>query len=65
MPNTGPAQILGHSVAAEADHGGNLVAAMTADVFKAEDFSNLTHWQFLAWHGAPRGSLERHRAVGE
>jgi hypothetical protein len=32
-------------------------------VFKAKDFSNLTHWQSLAWHGAPR-SLERHRAVG-
>ena len=27
---------------------------MAADVFEAEDFSNLTHWQSLAWHGAPR-----------
>ena len=26
---------------------------MAADVFEAEDFSNLTHWQSLAWHGAP------------
>jgi hypothetical protein len=30
------------------------MAAMTADVLEAEDFSNLTHWQSLAWHGAPR-----------
>jgi len=27
---------------------------MAANVFEAEDFSNLTHWQSLAWHGAPR-----------
>ena len=27
---------------------------MAADVFEAEDFSYLTHWQSLAWHGAPR-----------
>jgi hypothetical protein len=27
---------------------------MAADLFEAEDFSNLTHWQSLAWHGAPR-----------
>ena len=52
--NGGPAQILGHRVATDADHGGDLVAAMAADVFEAEDFSNLTHWQSLAWHGAPR-----------
>jgi hypothetical protein len=37
----GPAQILGHRVAADADHDGNLVAAMAADVFEAEDFSSL------------------------
>ena len=51
----GPAQILGHRVAADADHGGYLVATMAADVFEAEHFSNLSHWQSLAWHGAPRG----------
>ena len=50
----GPAQILGDRVAADADHGGDLMTAMAADVFEAEDFSNLTHWQSLAWHGAPR-----------
>jgi len=27
---------------------------MAADVFEAKDFSNLTHWQSLAWHDAPR-----------
>ncbi len=31
---------------------------MAADVFEAEDFSNLTHWQSLAWHGAPRDHWE-------
>jgi len=30
--------------------------AYAADVFEAKDFSNLTHWQSLAWHGAPRDS---------
>ena len=52
--NGSPAEILGHCVAADADHGGDLVTAVTTDVFEAEDFSNLTHWQSLAWHGAPR-----------
>jgi hypothetical protein len=27
---------------------------MAADMFEAKHFSNLTHWQSLAWHGAPR-----------
>ena len=50
----GPAQVFGNRVAADADHGRDLVAAVAADVFEAKDFSNLTHWQSLAWHGAPR-----------
>ena len=53
----------GHGVAADADHGRDLVPAMAADVFEPEDFSNLSHWQSLAWHGAPQ-SMESHRAVG-
>ena len=59
----GAAEILGHGVAADADHDGDLVAAMAADVFEAKDFSNLTHWQSRAWHGAPR-IIGDHRAVG-
>jgi len=30
------------------------MAAVAADVFEAKDFSNLAHWQSLAWHGTPR-----------
>ena len=59
----GTAQVFRDRVAADAHHGGDLVPAMAADVFEAKDFANLTHWQSLAWHGAPR-SLESHRAVG-
>ena len=59
-----PAQILGHGVAADANHAGDLVPAMAADMFEAKDFSNLTHWQSLAWHGAPqiaaKGCTDRH-----
>jgi hypothetical protein len=52
--HAGAAQILRHRVAADPDHGSNLVAAMAADMFEAKNFANLTHWQSLAWHGAPR-----------
>ena len=48
------AQILGHGVAAHADHGRDLMPAMAADMFETKDFSYLTHWQSLAWHDAPR-----------
>ncbi len=38
---------------------------MATDVFEAKNFSNLTHWQSLAWHGAPRDHWKgSHRAVG-
>jgi len=30
------------------------MAAVAADMFEAKNFSNLPHWQSLAWHGAPR-----------
>ena len=47
-------QILGDGVAADPEHDRDLVAAVAADMFEAKNFSNLTHWQSLAWHGAPR-----------
>ncbi len=50
----GATQVLRDRVAADADHGRDLVAAVAADVLEAKDFSNLTHGQSLAWHGAPR-----------
>src|SRR3954453_16979716 len=54
---------LRHGVAADPDHRRDLVPAMAAHVFEAEDFSNLTHPQSLAWHGAPRVAGSD-RAVG-
>jgi hypothetical protein len=52
--NTSTPQILGDGVAADAEHDRDPMAAVAADIFEAKNFSNLTHWQSLAWHGAPR-----------
>jgi hypothetical protein len=52
--NASTPQILGNRITADAQHDRDLVAAVAADMFEAKNFSNLTHWQSLAWHGAPR-----------
>ena len=59
----GTAQILRNRVAADAHHRRDLAAAVPAHVLEAKDFSNLTHRQSLAWHGAPRVAGSD-RAVG-
>ena len=52
--HAGTAQVLGNRVAADADHGRDLVAALATDVLETKNLSNLTHRQSLAWHGGPR-----------
>ena len=52
--HAGTAQVLGDRVAADADYGRDLVAALATDVLETKNLSNLTHRQSLAWHGYPR-----------
>jgi hypothetical protein len=57
--HAGTAQVLGDRVAADANHGCDLMAALATDMLESKNFSKLKHRQSLAWHGVPRRHLRQ------
>jgi hypothetical protein len=41
-------------MAANADRSGNAPLTVAGNVLETQNFSDLTHWRSLGWHGAPR-----------